>query len=54
MKGKIMKLKEIPTPVSRTACVPCLSEQARWQGMWPSRVATMCGVHYREWQEETL
>ena len=49
-----MILNTIPAPVAPRACVSCVSESAGWLGMWPTRVATLCGSHYREWQDETL
>jgi len=49
-----MWLKEIPSPIALNVCMICFSERARWTGMWPSRVRTMCYEHLREWQRETL
>lgn len=53
-RGLEMILNTVPAPVAPRACVSCVSESAGWLGMWPTRVATLCGSHYREWQDETL
>ena len=49
-----MWISQVPSPVHPAQCVPCVAEFARWQGCFPSRVATMCREHYQDWQWETL
>jgi hypothetical protein len=46
-----MKIK-FPEPIPSNACVPCEAHDRNWSGCYPSRPATMCYHHHREWAME--